>query len=456
MKAVKILVGSVLGLVGLAVLAILLGLFLNRADRSPAPEAVAFQQLLDSRPPVAHAENAYVYQLGFDAPEGRDPGELGAWRFEWITNHSPAEEKGDPLVDSVDLRKAASESVARLDEPCRADDRAACADAFLRFTDSWEPDAQESLALRRYHVLLGYRAWREIVPTSLSDPLPSYSQVLYGQRLHHLRLLQLARRGDAQAVREGLEAESLYWRSAKAGAQTLISQMIAVAALRHHYFFGNLVLRSLPADRAATAVPEDWRREYSPAERSMRLVLAGEFAITRRTLDDFAAEATALEEDVENAWLRQAIKEKYWSFYQPQETSNGIARMLARLCDAVEVPMADYPAAERKLLDSELDSQPKFSFYNPLGTFLLRANDIETYLRYAYRVASTEGMRRASLLVVELRAAGVDPAQRADRVASATLLDPYTGAAFEWDEGRQSIVFIGREEHNWRRHEYFY
>jgi len=456
MKAVKILVGIVLGLFGLAVLAILVGLLVNRHDRPPAPEAIAFQQLLDARPPIPHAENGYVYELGFRAPEDRDPREFGAWLFDWISDPAPVDEQVDPLADWIELKAAASEPVAKLDETCRGDDRAACASSFLQFAEAWQPDATESLALRRYHTLLGYRAWREIVPTNMSDPLPAYADVLYGLRLNQLRLLQLARQRNVRAVREGLESESQYWRAAKAHAQTLISQMIAVAALRNHYFFGNLILRSLPADQASFAVPEDWRREYSPAERSMRLSLAGEYAITRRTLDELMAQDVVEDGDEGNAWLRQFIKDRYWSFYQPQETSNAAARIFARLCDAIEVPMTEYAAAERELLDPETNQEPTYSLYNPLGTFVLRSIDTKSYLRFAYRTASTEGMRRAALLTAQLRAGGVTSAQAAAEVASATLRDPYTNSSFEWDSDRQAVVFTGPEEHQWRRHEYLY
>ena len=107
----------------------------------------------------------------------------------------------------------------------------------------------EMLALQRYRTLLGYRAWRDDLPPHLSAPLPAYGDVLHGQRLHLLSLRQLAGQGEVAEVRAGLSADFEFWRGAQLNAETLIAKMIAVAALRNHFFFSNLVLRRLPADQ---------------------------------------------------------------------------------------------------------------------------------------------------------------------------------------------------------------
>jgi hypothetical protein len=117
--------------------------------------------------------------------------------------------------------------------------------------------------------------------------------------------------------------------------------------------------------------------------------------------------------------------------------------------------MSQYAAVERAFRTTEPD-ESWFAVYNPVGEHLKRMYEPAHYINYVYRTASPEGMRRAALLVAQLRARGVSAEQAAAEVANNSLRDPYTGSPFEWDAARQSVVFTGPEKHQWRRYEYFY
>ena len=456
MKAVKILGKIVLGLVGLVAALYLIGLAINWNDRPPSPDAVAFQQLIDERPSVPDAQNAYVYVLGFAAPKGQDPIAVGVRRKAWIAAYSWANRASpDPGSDAVEMRSRASTTIANFDEQCRADDRRPCADAFRQLGGEWQPDEIEALTLQRYRALLGLRAWHEDVPLNPAAPIPSYAEVSYAQRLHLVTLLQLAKQGDAPAVRDGLNMDSLYWRSAADQSQTLIGRMIAVAGLRNHYFFGNLVLEALPVDKRAAAVPPDWERAYSAEERSMRLVMAGELVFVKATLLDAIDEGQWYRYEIEPTWLEVASFKLSSPFLKVQDSLNRTAASYAELCRQFEVPMAKYRAAEQAL-QAARGNDAWFSIYNPVGTFLQKLTAQDSYISYTFRAASPEGMRRGALLAAQLRIRGVPAAQAAAEVASASLRDPYTNAAFEWDAKRQSLIFDGPEDHKWRRQEYFY
>jgi hypothetical protein len=58
---------------------------------------------------------------------------------------------------------------------------------------------------------------------------------------------------------------------------------------------------------------------------------------------------------------------------------------------------------------------------------------------YAAKLADVEGVRRAVLLAVQLRARGAEDIER--ELGGATLRDPYTGRAFGWDGN--AITFTG-------------
>src|SRR5688572_12747583 len=289
MRAVKIFCGVLLGLFGLVVSLYLVGVAINWNDRQPSQEAGTFQRLIATRPAVPDADNAFVYQLGFAAPEDQDPAELGARRKAWLENFTPqTRSESDPLAGSVDLRSRASESIDTLLSECRNQDRQECAKLFQRLAGEWQAGAADALALDRYRTLLGYRQSREVIPLQPSAPIPGYGDIAYGHHLHLLTLLRSAQQGDFQAVHAGLVADSAYWRASKRDAQILISQMMAVAGLRNHFFFGNLVLRDVPADQVALVMPPDWQREFSVEERSMWLVMAGELAFNQHLLSGLA------------------------------------------------------------------------------------------------------------------------------------------------------------------------
>ena len=313
------------------------------------------------------------------------------------------------------------------------------------------------LALQRYRTLLGYRAWRDELPPHLSAPLPAYSVVLHGQRLHLLSLRQVAGQGEVAEVRAGLSADFEFWRGAQLNAETLISKMIAVAALRNHFFFSNLVLRRLPADQVMGAMPPDWQRPFSDEERSMLLVMGGELIYTKGILDYTAGDFAYRDlEDFELSTTDRLLDFLFKPMFQVQDTANGIAEQRLRLCEQFAVPMSEYPAAREALEQYALTHTHSFSVYNPTGTVILRMDDGTTYLSYAFRTANPEGMRRAALLVAQLRARGVTAAAAGDEVANAGLRDPYSDAAFAWDATRASVVFTAREDSQRSRHEFFY
>ncbi len=461
MKAAKILAFLILGLVALAVLLVLTTFLVNRKDQPASAAALRFEEILKSRPEVPAVENAVVYALGFNVPKSLDPVKVGAERMEWIVSFGDTgkPEQEDPAGNITTFADSASADLVRLKEACSGDDRQSCARQFLASARTWKQDEDDELALHRYRELLLRRAWRDVVPLDLSAPLPPYGDVIHAQRLNSLQLMQLALAGNADDVRTRLASEFEYWRAAQMSAESLIAKMIAIAALRNHFFYATLVLRELPAEAAERAVPWDWKREFSDEERSMLLVMAGEYAFTRhlavltrggrypRDADDFEEKRTAPGE-----WIRTKLLE----LVQVQGMANFHAERLIRLSDSFAVPMSEYSRAEESYLAFLRAESHSWSLYNP-GLIFFRNRDVATaYLGYPFRVASLEGMRRGALLTAQLRAAGVAPEKMSSALAASSLRDPFTGNAFEWKAETHSFVFNAPGNHPWRRIEYVY
>jgi hypothetical protein len=107
--------------------------------------------------------------------------------------------------------------------------------------------------------------------------------------------------------------------------------------------------------------------------------------------------------------------------------------------EGFEVPVRDYEAASRKLR----------SKYERVSA----GWDVD---KYALRVGSAEGMRRAALLTAELRSQSIPIAGLPGKLAESPLRNPYNGQPFDWDAADQAIVFIGPETRKYRRQAYPY
>src|SRR5690606_36663201 len=93
-------------------------------------------------------------------------------------------------------------------------------------------------------------------------------------------------RGDAVGVREMLGADLEFWRLVLAEAGTLTTKLTAASMVATHFERSNVVLKRLPADSVARAVPESWREPISAEERSLRPAFAFELRFIRSYLED--------------------------------------------------------------------------------------------------------------------------------------------------------------------------
>jgi hypothetical protein len=455
-KAIGWLLGST---VLLMVLIYLVLVAINWNDRPPSAAAREFERILADRPAVTAEDNALVYLLGFGAPTDGDPVEMGARRMAWLENyHFGVDLATDPLKAPLNFKADGSPLVTHLLNACGQDgDRKQCVPVFETISRDWLPSDLDALALRRYESLLTRRAWRDIVPLDVSAPMPDYNNAMHAQRLYLLRLAQWALQGRLDEVRAGLATDFEFWRTALPAADSLLGQMIAVAALRQHFTFANLVLRGVPPEQVSRAMPPDWSREFGAEERSMRRVLAAETASMKRVLTDVkqGMEAKApVGADGAPTFAEKWMGRATDPLFQLQDTINTRADRFMQLCQAFEVPMDRYVTAQQNWLAN--DRKPGTSMYNLIGGIISSIDDGSTYAQYPLRAASVEGVRRAALLAAQLRARGLSPDLVGEEISRTPLRDPYTDKPFEWDIERRSVIFSAPEKHQSRRSEFFY
>jgi hypothetical protein len=462
MKVAKVMGWLLLATFLLVLLLYLILVAINWNDRPPSAAVRRFDEIVAQRPAVSADDNAVVYIMGFGAPTEGDPVDAGARRMQWLESFDDSTSPdSDPLREGLSLPAVGSPVVAHLGNACGPEaDRLQCASVFESIARDWQPSDMDALALRRYEALLTRRAWRDVVPLDVAAPLPAYGNVTHAQRLYLLRLGQWAAQGRMDDVRAGLEADLDFWRTAVPASDSLIGQMIAVAALRQHFALANLILRGLSPEQAVRAVPADWSREFSPAERSMKRVMAGEMAFWKEVMAHTRRQqegaALAIAEDMAAAptLLEKLTSQLTDPLFKIQDTANGVADRRMRLCEAFDAPMNQYLR-----LQNTWDATPMtdgMALYNPVGQMILRIEEGSTYVGYVLRTASVEGVRRAALLAFQLHANGVAPEAVGSLVAQSDLRDPYTEKPFEWNAERHSVTFAGPENHRARRSEFFY
>ena len=390
-------------------------LFIHRDDRAPSAAAVSLASVLQQRPAVAPADNAYVYLMGMDSAPEADVRAAGATRIAALETAARTQSFATLAASASVYRSERSAAVEALSMAC-GQSASVCGAALERDPAAASAWAEAERWLHaRYQVLIAHPHWRASPAMFDGDaPLPPLALVADGQMLHFIDAWQRAGKGDVGAVRALLDADLRFWRQVFAASDTVLMKTAAGTALRRHFALGTMALRRLPAQRQAEAIPDQWRTPLSMAEKSLRAPLAGELKslelILRNKVAGSGGAATGM--DVV-AMLRPAFK--------LQASLNEQAGKLQAQASAFDVDYRDLPQALR----------------SPAG----KSNP----LPHALSAADVEGVRRVHLLLVELRSAGVAPAAMAAKVAGAALTDPYTGAPFGWDEKRGSIVFRGLE-----------
>jgi hypothetical protein len=450
-KIVKSAAWSLGGVLGLALLILLIAVIVNWRDKPPSADAEKLRDILQSRARVPDGDNAYIYILGFSAPEEMDPQDAGTQRLQWIKQKGYA--NGSASTEPfqyVNLTRDRPKEIEQLRSECLTATRR-CAVTFESNTEAlsrWI--GEQPLLLSRYRALLGRTAFLEHVSDDVAMPLPPYSDVIEGQRMYFASLVLSGDQMNPDAVRSALQADLAFWRGVLSSSDYLITKMIAVAAMRYHFALGNLVLRSLPSERMLEAVPPSWHQEFEAEERSMMRVMAGELRFSEGIVRDL--EATG-EPDLSTMELN-LVERLFMVMFQQQDTLNQLATSYLGYAERFDAPWDQYPHAQAQA--SETVPRRAFTrLYNIVGDYLFDAGAMQ-FKGYAVRVGDLEGMRRAALLITELRTRGVPVEDMERELKIAERKNHYTGAPFEWSEEERTVVFVGLEEGERGRHAYVY
>ncbi len=431
---------------GLIVVTCLVFLGINWHDQPVSEAAARLDKLYRERSPVADEENGYVYLVGFSVAKTEDPRAWGMKRIAWAKRL--ARQAGtEPILnfpgEDHDLTNARSASARALSEACRKINPQ-CLEVLNGDKHVADWLEEEEWLLARYKTLVAHPRWLETLPYDERFPIPRFSDIFEGQKLLLTQAWLLAGRGDAASVHELLDADVRFWRQSLEASDTLISRMIALASLKRHFAWANIVLRRLPSHRVMEAMPKFWLAPISDSERSMLRCLTGEWvffnSIIRRTKESEFDPLSTLDED---SAARHLLWRMVKPMFQAQDTSNQYAKLLISISETLQVPYEQYPQAvvRARAMESEFTGNDFPSrIYNILGDAIFFINGPD-FTSYAIKVADLEGLRRIAVLSAELRSQGVAAEQVPKKLSEAAVRNPYTGKPFLWDEKEKAIVF---------------
>jgi hypothetical protein len=443
------------GLLGLVVCLYLILLGINWRDSEPSTAALRFDALYRDRPPVADADNGFVYMYGFSASRDEDPRAVGARRIERLQRTAGTPEfsgEDDPASEDTEYRALRSPQIRALIEACRLTTAECVAKLESDEASLQEWVDSESWLLARYQRLLKHGGWLETAPFDERMPVTEFSTVMDGQRLYLAKVILLASMKDAAGVRELLADDLRFWRMTLASSDILVSRMIAAAALLRTFKTGNVALRQLPAELVTQGMPSEWDQPLAGPELSLRRTLVGEWMFGRALARREASRAGEwiYEGDLDS--VRTVLGILGSPLYKQQNSANLQAGQFEELLTAMDVPLRQYPQAIARLESgSPEEGDPPLRLFNPVGNALF-VGTASQYVPYVVRVSDIEGVRRAAVLTSRLRSRKVPPDLVATELAASDIRNPYTDGAFEWDFEAHAIVFWGLEKSERGRH----
>lgn len=434
---------SVAALFGLAVVAYISLLYINRADEPPSATAMEFEAIIADFVGVNAPDNAFPYFVGINTPQGEDPLIQGHTWLEW--SRLPLKEqweKDEPNGEFLSTQLSCDETayLKNLMDNCRTLSKD-CLSKLNASSDGLQNELNSAQwILKRYERLFRYTKWHE-PPADSYFAIPTYIDARTLNTLYGLHAWQLVQNGKHQQALNALDREAHFWRMVLINSKTLIGKMVARAVLYSNLHWTNAVLRSASSEPTLN-VPEVWQRPLSLQERNFRETFANEWLLSKVIF----TQQNIMDDEI-------SVAERIWNkleapLLQPQATLNLLASNYERTSQALAVQDKQLPDSIKTLHlhNNEIGKNGLFRLYNPIGYTLFRINASMPLVDYGLRIADLEGLRRILLLAEKLRSEGVEVRDVPNRLNNASIRNPFTDEAFGWDDEKNAITFRGLAE----------
>lgn len=456
MKLMK-LAGWVLAVLLLLLVAVyLVVLGINWNDQLPSTTSIEFQSSYDSRTQIADSENAYIYLMGFDVPEEEDPFEWGVKRIAWT--HDEDREGFSlpgPIVNITALRSKAESDLAQACVFPTFD----CLQALENEGSLFEQWYQaEYWITDRYIKFTAKEGWYEFGKVDV-DSLPNYVPILHAQRLYLMNLWWQVNDCRKHSYEEMLGRDLRFWRMVLQEKNSLLTKMIAVAAIKNNLHWANEIFSRLSVQELIPTLPSALTDAMTETELSLYNVLVGEWLFVKGYYDGDEGKNRKLSE----MYVSESSADIFFvflfiPFLKSQNTLNRHAEILRTTLAKFDKPLNYYPnIVARRDSNAQLSGYGQYILdpYNIPGRLMMDLHH-GIYDNYFLRVSDLEGMRRVLMLITQMRNAKIFPEDAESFIAQSSIRNPYTDEPFEWDDAAEALVFTGLEPGERGRHMFAY
>jgi hypothetical protein len=432
----------------LGAIALLLAAWLgiNATDEALSEEARAAMATVPLPPP--DRENAFLDFLVLGAPASAPTYEVAIERLSTLRAQKGAvlpptpwgELKLDPRLPQCAFGAIPGETWKGL---------LPCVEAAASVPQLTSIVATHDAFLRRYRAMRDKPRFVNIIDGAEDHALPSYRELLEGQRLTILLAAGRFKSGDRQAALRELEKEMTFYRRMLRDATMLIDKMIALVALDRASLFAVELARHTPrGDRAVWRRLERALSDHTHAELDLSALMRRENANRLRWLLERQNARLA---DPYYAFAPSYDKARWWDavmpyLYRPNQTVNWLAGDMALFIRAGERPSPEWASALKEAREQAKAREPgpaKRVVFNPVGWN--HPHVAADYGDYAARLHARANIQALARLIVKLREAGISKSDEVEVALAGPLgkanADPFNGERFRFDPRTRTIGF---------------
>lgn len=441
----KTLKWSVIVLASVAIGIPLLLAAINAVDQNLKPEAIAFADFLDDE--VPEQDNGYFAWVGLSAPANEKPHAVGTATVALI-NQRLASHSLETIVDPASLLGPnALKFKGGVSGLCGRDSNNCLARYQAKETDIKKWLIENQIFLERYRGLYAYPQFRETIRPHLRTPTIYEPSLVAG--LARAQHALTAIHGNPQTALRQLRDDTNYWRSILQQSRSLISRMIAVAAIQGNTQLISEIIASISIDPQTLAVASQASQPLTVSERDLSKVFRYEFGFTMDVFSNISQyKNDPCPSDSWTDCLSGTLMSTF--LFKPNATINLSYERLARMARLASLPAQEWNTrirARREERDRDNMLFVWHIFYNPVGK-ILDAIAKPAYESYSGRIHNLDGFLRLVSLQTAVKRAGIlDSAVEKFLVDTAPeQRNPYTGEAMQWDAGSRVIYFNGYNE----------
>ncbi|BBB63457.1 hypothetical protein UNDKW_5184 [Undibacterium sp. KW1] len=425
---------------------------INWKDEALNPEAQAF--LHDQQYRVPDAQNGFYIMEAMNAPLGSDLLKTGIESIKaeqalyqkdkaaYESQHHP-EHRGEYVKFSWNNNRCRKtiQNCVKLDLEKRAE-------LTTQITNNL-------LLAQRYALMRKMGNYEEHLIPSFNAKLPAYINLSHAIDLLLTQASFDVADGKLDAGLQLLESNDSYLRLMLKNSSSLISKMVLQAAIRKQARTVSELLVLYPAlleqyaERITSLV-----RPMTEEEKSLERPYLYEAGVQVNFSQHLRASLALTKDKSDNPpWPLNLPGELT---FQPNATSNMVARNWALIIAAAKNPSSDASNTKNRLisLNQELSGSGITYYlnhaYNPAGKMLMQIGVPDYAGTYIDRSRDTDAYLRMVSLQADILRKKIPDADIPAYLASApaALRNPYDGSAMEWDEKAGQLKFTGHENAN--------